>query len=99
MTLSSVPMLAEVISGALAVNDTSAGRLSEFQRRHEPRVRHARRACELWALGCTVPGFTWARDLNLGRLGRRAETLGTFVRAMSGSERPSLRCRSSVWLP
>ncbi len=99
LTLGGVPVLADVIVRALAGGDTSALALSEFQARHGRRVAHARRACELFALGCSLPGFQAVSKVNLRRLGRHPQTLATFVRAMSGSDRPGLSTRCSVWLP
>lgn len=99
LTLSGVPVLTDVIARALADKDTSAGRLAEFQRVQQARVAHARRACELWALGCTLPGFGLVRDFNFKRLRWNSDALTGFVNAMCGVARPSLGCRMSVWLP
>jgi 2-octaprenyl-6-methoxyphenol hydroxylase len=99
LSVDGATVLAEVLLGALDKGDTSVGALSEFQRRYGARVAHARRACELWALGCTMYGFRTVRDLNFWRLRRRPQTLQAFVDEMAGHARPGMRTRWSVWLP
>ena len=97
--LEDVPVLAEVVTGALRRGDTSARLLHEFQHRRAARVAYARRASELWALGCTVPGFGAVRELNLRRLGARPALVATFVRELAGAAPPRLATRARVLLP
>lgn len=99
LTLAEVPALTEVVRRAVVTGDNRAARLAEFQRRVGPKVRYARRICELFGLATTARGMGWARDANLARLQRKDRSLSNFLDELAGPGIPALPIRLAVLLP
>lgn len=102
MTLEDVPVLVEVLLGALDSGDTSAARLSEFQRRRARRVAYARRVSNRWAMLMTSrwPGVRRARDAGFAWLSAHPDHLARYyLELASGTGVPPLPVRLRALLP
>ncbi len=101
LALEDVPVMADVVAGALARGDVSATALGEFQRRRGTRVAYAQRVSALWALATTarLPGVGALRDMNLRRMAARPGLLEAFVGELAASGVPRRRTRLAVLLP
>lgn len=101
LTLEDVPSMASVVVDALAVGNTAAERLRDFERRRRRRISYACRISEFWALSMTsrLPGMRLMRDLNLWRISKKPRMIERFLQELAGTENPKLGTRLNVWLP
>lgn len=100
LSLEDVPILTEVVVDAVRSGDPCEARLSEFQKRRQPRSAYAQRTSNQWAriLSSRAPGVQVVRDLSVRRLTREMDLVERFYRELASPSVPQLSTRARMLL-